>query len=196
MFRTRQFRVVVVAVGVVAVAGIASLGYASNADESPPAEQATAVGQAADSTPASPEPDMSDYQKAILADGEITDVEMEAAVRDTVVCLRTQGWNAQFLAKTAHWAPLSFMIVSSQEGATIAASTVSCKDLYLSELGTPYALSRGPKDGVFGPEEHTRRIEACIAENGFPLDGRYVNTRTARPNSPPRPAAAQRGTPA
>ena len=121
-------------------------------------------------------PSVSAYQQAILADGEVTDEEMEAAVRKTVSCLQEQGFNAEFLPKEVGWAPPTFRIITSDEPVAVATATVPCKTEYMSELGITYAVNREPQDAAFGPDEHIARVEACIADAGFPLEGRYENS--------------------
>lgn len=113
---------------------------------------------------------ISDYQAAIVADGEITDAEYEAAVRETVSCMRSQGINAEFLpAPRRGYAPI-YRVVSGDEPEVTGERVKPCAEEYLNALQLPYSRELVRRYAAFSNEEAVRRIRECMAERGFPMD--------------------------
>lgn len=111
----------------------------------------------------------SDYQKAILADGTVTEEEIDTAVRATVACLRAQGVDA-IPTEKKRLRPTLVHGSGRRLGRRHSQKVAPCKETYMSELGLPHNLELQARYAAFSKEEFHRRFVACLVARGFTLD--------------------------
>lgn len=109
----------------------------------------------------------SPFQQGILADGHVTDDEMQSAVDATLACLAKKGLEAIVPPGYPGTGVNRNILVVSPDRALIKSALNECDSQFMGPVEWRYAAERNTRTPVT-PDEFIRIFDECMKARGFP----------------------------